>query len=135
MLNIVRSEDKSIRGGIAGLEHRFTQFENNVLSILRDQRGLPVSNLLQQPSPSNSGPQRSVSSPSEQDRESDLGVVATCPTCHHTSSTSRIDIAFPLTNIEDKSSRPTLLSFTCPPFLKFQSWDHTESFYDDEIRL
>jgi hypothetical protein len=64
--------------------------------------------------------------------ESDRSVVATC---HHSSSTARVDFAFRQTRIEAKTARPSFLTFSCPFFLHFENWDDTEEFYDDELGL
>lgn len=126
------SEEASTSNGFVRLEQRLAQFEDNILSILQAQPRLSIPNILDQQSPLDPELRKTGFSPQLTDRDSDLGVVATC---HHSSSTARVDFAFRQTRIEKKTARPSLLTFHCPPFFQFDSWDDTEQFYDDELGL
>jgi len=126
------SEEASNSNGFIRLEQRLAQFENNVLSLLQAQPQMSIPNMLNQPSPLDAELHQTGTSPQFTDRDSDLGIVATC---HHSSSAARVDFAFRQTRIEGKTARPSLLTFNCPPFFQFDSWDDTEGFYDNELAL
>jgi hypothetical protein len=49
-------------------------------------------------------------------------------------ATPHYDFSFRQTAGEAWTARPSLVSFTCPYYIHFDSWDDTSRFYDDEFR-
>jgi len=43
------------------------------------------------------------------------------------------DFSFRQTTGEAVTARPSLVSFTSPPYLDFESWNDTGEFYDEEM--
>lgn len=51
----------------------------------------------------------------------------------HVMSAPQYDFSFRQTAGEAVTARPSILSFTCPPYINFDSWDDSATFYDDEM--
>ncbi|KAJ9641014.1 hypothetical protein H2199_005682 [Coniosporium tulheliwenetii] len=51
----------------------------------------------------------------------------------HTLSVPHYDFSFRQTAGEAVTARPSFVSFTCPYYIQFDSWDDTQNFYDDEM--
>lgn len=51
----------------------------------------------------------------------------------HVMSAPQYDFSFRQTAGEAVTARPSILSFTCPPYINFHSWDDSTNFYDDEM--
>ena len=51
----------------------------------------------------------------------------------HVMSAPQFDFSFRQTTGEAVTARPSILSFTAPSYLNFESWDESATFYDDEM--